>query len=116
MAVFYIDNVSQDSLTMTQGSIYRFDQSNSSNDAAPISLSETSDGDNAGAGGSPYEVGVSYWLNNVETNRSTYIGAAFGSTTGSRFIQIQVDASAPGTLYYYAVGTAGYGGSITVTA
>lgn len=111
MAVFYIDNVAQDTLTMVKGNIYRFDQNNGSNAAAPLSLSETDDGENNA--GAPYTVGVSYWLNNLEVNRTTYLSGFAGST--SRFIQVQVDASAPATLYYYAVGTASMGGPITVT-
>ncbi len=112
MAVFYIDNVAQDTLGMVRGNIYRFDQNNGSNAAAPLSLSETDDGENNS--GAPYTVGVSYWLNNLEVNRSTYL-SGFSAAT-SRFIQIQVDAGAPGTLYYYAVGTADMGGEITVTS
>lgn len=112
MAVFYIDSVAQDTLSMVKGNIYRFDQNNGSNAAAPLSLSESDDGENSA--GSPYTVGVSYWLNNLEVNRSTYL-SGFSSAT-SRFIQVQVDVGAPAILYYYAVGTAGMGGSITITA
>lgn len=112
MAVFYIDNVAQDTLDVVKGNIYRFDQNNGSNAASPLSLSETDDGENNG--GSPYTVGVSYWLNNLEVNRSTYL-SGFSAAT-SRFIQVQVDAGAPATLYYYAVGTATMGGEITVTS
>ena len=112
MAVFYIDNVAQDTLTMVKGNIYRFDQNNGSNAAAPLSLSETDDGENNA--GSPYTVGVSYWLNNLEVNRTTYLSGFAGAT--SRFIQIQVDAGAPATLYYYAVGTADMGGPINITS
>lgn len=111
MAVFYIDNVAQDTLAMSRGNIYRFDQNNSSNSIAPLNLSTTDDGENNG--GSPYSDGVSYWLNNIEVNRTTYL-SGFSSAT-SRFMQIDVQVSAPNTLYYYAVGSAGYGGSITVT-
>lgn len=111
MAVFYIDNVAQDSLAITRGSIYRFDQNNSSNSTAPLNLSTTNDGENSG--GSPYSDGVSYWLNNVEVNRTTYL-SGFASAT-SRFMQINVAAGAPNTLYYYAVGSPGYGGAINVT-
>lgn len=111
MAVFYIDNVAQASLAMTRGNIYRFDQNNSSNSTAPLSLSETDDGDNDG--GSPYSTGVSYWLNNIEVNRTSYL-SGFSSAT-SRFIQVEVAVAAPSTLYYYAVGQADYGGAIAVT-
>lgn len=112
MAVFYIDNEAQKTLTMAKGSIYRFDQNNGSNSAAPLNISTTDDGENNG--GSAYAVGVSYWLNNLEVNRTTY-NSGF-ATAVSRFMQIQVDASAPAVLYYYAVGTATMGGTINVTA
>lgn len=111
MAVFYIDNVAQDTLTMVKGNIYRFDQNNGSNSTAPMSLSETDDGENNA--GSVYSTGVSYWLNNLEVNRTSYL-SGFSSAT-SRFFQIEVDVSAPATLHYYAVGTASMGGSITIT-
>lgn len=111
MAVYYVDNEAQKTLTMAKGSIYRFDQNNGSNSAAPLNLSTTDDGENNAA--SAYSIGVSYWLNNLEVNRSTY-NSGFAAAT-SRFLQIQVDASAPAALYYYAVGTAGMGGSINVT-
>ena len=94
MAVFYIDNVAQDTLSMVKGNIYRFDQNNGSNSSAPLSLSETQDGENNA--GSPYTTGVSYWLNNLEVNRSTYLSGF--AAAASRFMQVQVDASAPATL------------------
>ena len=59
------DNVAQDTLGMVRGNIYRFDQNNGSNAAAPLSLSETDDGENNA--GAPYTVGVSYWLNTVSS-------------------------------------------------
>ena len=111
MAVFYIDNVAQSTLAVTRGSIYRFDQNNSSNSTAPLNLSETDDGENNG--GAPYSNGVSYWLNNVEVNRTTYLSGF--STATSRFIQWDVQVGSPNTMYYYAVGSAGFGGSINVT-
>lgn len=111
MAVFYVDNVAQSSLSMVRGNIYRFDQSNGSNSAAPLNLSTTSDGENNA--GSPYSTGVSYWLNNLEVNRTTYL-SGFSSAT-SRFMQIEVSATAPATLHYYAVGTPDMGGAIAVT-
>jgi hypothetical protein len=112
MAVFYIDSVAQDTLSMVKGNIYRFDQNNGSNSAAPLSLSETEDGEaNSGA---PYTIGVSYWLNNLEVNRTTYLSGF--SSAANRFMQVQVDVGAPATLYYYAVGTPQMGGAITITA
>lgn len=111
MAVFYIDNVAQDTLTMVRGNIYRFDSGNGSNNAAPLLLSDTSDGTHGG--GSTYNVGVSYWINNVETVEASYV-SGFASAT-ARFIQIEVDSGAPATLYYYSPAAANYGGEINVT-
>jgi hypothetical protein len=112
MAVFYIDSVAQDTLTMVKGNIYRFDQNNGSNSAAPLSLSASDDGENDG--GTAYTEGISYWINNLEVNRTTYLSGF--SNASSRFIQIEVAAAAPATLYYYAVGTADMGGAITITS
>ena len=113
MAVFYIDNAAQPTLNMVKGNIYRFDQGNASNSAAPLLLSETEDGENAG--GVTYNTGVSYWLGGLEQAKASYVGSAFVNAT-SRFMQIEVAVDAPAVLYYYAFGTPGMGGSVTITA
>ena len=117
MAVFYIDGVAQASLNFTKGSIYRFDQSNASNASDILLLSLVEDGENnlqvPAEQRIPYELGVTYWINNAEVGLSQYLNLF--STAPSRFFQIEVDASAPALLYYYSPGTTSMGGIINVS-
>ena len=95
---FYIDGVSQNSLTLTEGQTYKFDQSSATNATHPLRLSITSDGTHGG--GSEYTTGV------------TIVGTAGSS---GAYTQIVVAAGAP-TLYYYCTNHSGMGGAIsTVT-
>jgi len=83
---YYVDGVRQDTVNLTEGNTYRFDQSDSSNSGHPLRLSTTSDGTHGG--GSQYTTGV---------------------TTTSTYTQITVAAGAP-TLYYYCTNHSGMGG------
>ena len=95
---FYIDGVSQNSLTLTEGQTYKFDQSSATNATHPLRLSITSDGTHGG--GSEYTTGV------------TIVGTAGSS---GAYTQIVVAAGAP-TIYYYCTNHSGMGGAIsTVT-
>ena len=89
---YYIDGVRQATVTLSEGNVYRFDQSDSSNGGHPLRLSATSDGTHGG--GSEYTTGVT-------TN----------GTPGSSgaYTQITVASGAP-TLYYYCTNHSGMGG------
>jgi len=89
---YYIDSARQDTVSLSEGSTYRFDQSDSSNSGHPLRLSATSDGTHGG--GSQYTTGVST-----------------SGTPGSSgaYTQITVASGAP-TLYYYCTNHSGMGG------
>ena len=90
---FYIDSVLQATVNLSEGSTYRFDQSDSSNSGHPLRFSTTSNGTHSG--GSEYTTGVT-------TN----------GTPGSSgaYTQITVASGAP-TLYYYCTNHSGMGGT-----
>lgn len=90
---YYINGSRQATVTLSEGSTYRFDQSDSSNSGHPLRFSTTSDGTHGG--GSEYTTGVT-------TN----------GTPGSSgaYTQITVASGAP-TLYYYCTNHSGMGGT-----
>jgi|TARA_R100001163_G_C5053572_1_gene190134 hypothetical protein len=90
---YYIDSSLQATVNLSEGSIYRFDQSDSSNSGHPLRFSTTSNGTHSS--GSEYTTGVT-------TN----------GTPGSSgaYTQITVASSAP-TLYYYCTNHSGMGGT-----
>ena len=81
-------------LNLSEGSTYRFDQSDSSNSNHPLRFSTTSNGTHGG--GSEYTTGVT-------TNGTPGSSGAYS--------QIEVASGAP-TLYYYCTNHSGMGGTI----
>jgi hypothetical protein len=94
---FYADGALQPTLTLAEGSTYKFDQSASSNASHPLRFSTTNNGTHGG--GSEYTTGVTT-----------------AGTPGSAgaFTQIVIAASAP-TLYAYCTAHSGMGFQINTS-
>jgi len=90
---FYIDGVVSPTISIAEGSTFRFDQSASSNSSHPLRFSTTANGTHGG--GSEYTTGV------TTSGTAGQAGA---------YVQITVANSAP-TLYYYCVNHSGMGGT-----
>lgn len=91
---FYLNGSVSPTISLTEGQIYRFDQSDSSNSTHPLRFSTTANGTHAG--GSEYTTGVTT-----------------SGTPGSSgaYTQIEVASGAP-TLYYYCTNHSGMGGQV----
>jgi len=90
---YAIDGVQQDTVSLSEGSTYRFDQSDSSNSGHPLRFSTTSNGTHSS--GSEYTTGV------VTSGTPGSAGA---------YTQITVASGAP-TLYYYCTNHSAMGGT-----
>ncbi len=97
---FLIDGVSQDTLTLKEGSTYTFDQEDASTANHPLRFSTTVDGIH-GTDGVEYTSGV------------TYSGTP-GVTPGA-YVRIVVPTGAP-TLHYYCANHSGMGGTANTSA
>ena len=91
---FYLNGSVSPTLSLTEGQIYRFDQSDGTNGTHPLRFSTTANGTHAG--GSEYTTGVTT-----------------SGTPGSSgaYTQIEIASGAP-TLYYYCSNHSGMGGQI----
>ena len=94
---YYVDGALQPTLTLAEGSTYKFDQSSGTNSTHPLRFSTTSDGTHGG--GSEYTTGVTT-----------------SGTPGSAgaYTQIVIAASAP-TLYAYCTAHSGMGFQINTS-
>ena len=93
---YVINGVQQQLLTLKEGKTYIFNGNDSTMSPHPIFLSETPNGTHGG--GSAYNTGVTYQINNSNVSSSAYI-SGYSSAT-QRSLTITVAAGAP-TLYYY---------------
>ena len=93
--IYKIDTVAQKALTLTAGTTYTFDVSDSTVSSHPFKLSTTADGTHATpTAGTEYTTGV---------------------TAGTSTITFAPSASTPQTLYYYCGSHANMGGTITIS-
>lgn len=92
---FRVDGVSEGTISLSKGLVYRLNQEASSNSGHPIRLSTTSDGTHGG--GSEYSTGVTT-----------------SGTPGSSgaYTQIDTTQAIPDALYYYCSSHSGMGGSV----
>ena len=91
---YAVNGVTQDSVLLSRGGTYRFDQSDSSNEYHPLRLSTTENGTHGG--GSEYTTGVT--TNGTPGNSGAYT-------------EITVASDAPSVLYYYCSNHSAMGGS-----
>tara|TARA_R100000278_G_scaffold44890_3_gene39078 strand:+ start:163 stop:948 length:786 start_codon:yes stop_codon:yes gene_type:complete len=90
--VYYVNGTAQATMTLLEGNIYHFDQSDSSNSGHPLRFSTTSDGTHGG--------GVAYTTGVVTVGTPGSLGS---------YTEITVASGAP-TLYYYCTNHSGMGG------
>ena len=112
---FAFDGTSPDFITLERGKTYIFNQDDASNDDNFILFSTTSDGWHADPAGSLaigttsylYQDAVTYYIDGVEVNYSTYVGQFNAAAT--RQVRIAPRVDAPGLLYIFAYTNSGLG-------
>lgn len=106
--LFYINNVVQDTITLSRGSRYIFDQNNSTNNQYPMSIyTATSINDSF-----LFTDGVNYYLNNINKSKNLYKYNIGDSTF--RHIEFIVPNTAPNMLYYNGFLHSNMGGVINI--
>ena len=94
---YYIGGSVSPTLTLNEGSTYRFDQSDSSNAGHPLRFSTTANRTHAGYGAAGYTTGV------------TVANGSSGPGSSGAYTEITVAVGAP-TLHYYCTNHSGMGG------
>ena len=92
---FAMDGTAQQTVSLSKGITYRFDNSDSSNSGHPLAFSTTSNGSHGG--GSAFTTGI------------TTVGTA--GNTGA-YVEVTLEQDAPATLYYYCTNHSGMGGTV----
>ena len=92
---FAMDGTAQQTVSLSKGITYRFDNSDSSNSGHPLAFSTTSDGTHNS--GSAFTTGI------------TTVGTA-GST--GAYVEVTLEQDAAATLYYYCSNHSGMGGTV----
>jgi hypothetical protein len=117
---FYLDGTERNTITLVKGQTYIFDQSDTSNAGYggynhPMTFSNTDDGAVSGAiSGEEYATGVTYLIDDNPVSKTIY--RQDFTTTTNRKIKIELNDSAPGTLYYCSHDNIDQGGQILTTA
>ena len=92
---YVIDGTSQQTISLSKGITYRFDQSDSSNSGHPLRFSTTSNGTHNS--GSQFTTGI------------TTVGTAGNA---GAYVEVTLEQDAAATLYYYCSNHSGMGGTV----
>ena len=92
---YYIDGTQQQTVSLSKGITYRFDNSDSTNSGHPLAFSTTSNGTHGG--GSAFTTGI------------TTVGTAGSS---GAYVEVTLEQDAADHLYYYCTNHSGMGGLV----
>ena len=92
---FAMDGTAQQTVSLSKGITYRFDNSDSSNSGHPLAFSTTSDGTHNS--GSAFTTGI------------TTVGTAGNA---GAYVEVTLEQDAAATLYYYCTNHSGMGGTV----